>query len=113
VSRVIACLAALFAVATASTAHASIANGRIINLYVMPQGVMLFDIDGTRTTPPGCASPSPTRWALDLKTPGGQAQGAAILWAISMNRSIGIEGTDACDVWGSIEAVGFFGIANQ
>ena len=101
----IACLPLLLGTA----AHASNAGpGRIHNVHAMPNGVILFYLEGPRDAPPTCGSGQPTRWALDGSTPAGQARLSLLLTAYSSQKQVSVRGTSTCPDWLDTETVSYF-----
>ncbi|WP_375396473.1 hypothetical protein [uncultured Sphingomonas sp.] len=97
---------ALLGLSGQTPAQASSAGAGAIHnvLPIQNNGPVLFNQDGTRSTPPACST-IPGRWAIDASTPGGQAKLAVLLTAYAQGRQITVYGTGICDVWVDTETV--------
>jgi len=83
----------------------SAGGGSITQLQAPPNGAVIFVHSGTRTAPPACGAGYGTRWVIDASTLQGQSQLSVLLTAYSLHKSISIQGTGACDIWGDTETV--------
>ncbi|KRA60252.1 hypothetical protein ASD79_08425 [Caulobacter sp. Root655] len=95
----------------ASAAHASdSAGGKISNILSYADGgIVFFNHDGVRSALPSCpAAVLPTRWAINVSTPAGQARLAVLLSAYSLGKKIDIAGTGTCTLWQDTETLGYF-----
>jgi hypothetical protein len=111
-------LVAITTFATPILALASSSNGLILNpMTPASQSVAMFGVgapsalSGVR---PACGSATPawTQWVIDLRTPGGRAAYATVLLAFSLGKTVAVEGTGTCDVWGDRESVNYLFISN-
>ena len=97
---------ALISLALPGASFAGMANpSRVINVSSFTTGQFVFEQNGTRVTPPGCAAGTPTRWAVDVTTPAGQATQATILSAFALGRLVYLYGTNTCSVDPTSETV--------
>lgn len=107
-SRLTIILACLFYIIPPQVADASTTSqGYVTGVVPTAGGAVFFYVDGTRSTPPGCASGQP-RWTIDATTTAGQAMTAAILTAFSAHQHITVFGTSSCDTSSDSENVAFF-----
>ena len=103
-------LAALLATAfMAAPAIASSSNiGNITDVWGTNNGAVLFNVTGTRTTPPACGTNNPQRFAIDASTTAGQAAVAVLLSAQARGKAVMVNGTGNCTIWGDTETVAYF-----
>lgn len=96
--------------AFASTAAFASSQGpsRISYVHVMDNGIVMFIMTGTRSTPPSCGTPTPTRWAFNGATAAGQAKLSVLLTAYASGKNIMIYGTGACADYYETESVAWF-----
>jgi len=80
-------------------------NANIQELYVQPEGVVIFTTTASVGTWPGCATTQ--RFAVSVATAGGQAVYAGLLSALKAHTPITIHGKGVCDAWGDSESVGY------
>lgn len=101
-------LSLLVASAVAAPGQASISEtGKIYNIHVLGNGVVLFRHAGTRGTVPTCGQTEAVRWAFDGSTPQGQARLALLLTAYGAGKSVKVFGLGNCNVWGDTESVDY------
>lgn len=82
---------------TVTQAHAGTeTNATIAQLVPSASGFTFITSGGVRTSPPSCAAPLLTTWAVDVTTPQGQAIVATVITAYSMGKKIYISGTGSC-----------------
>jgi hypothetical protein len=67
------------------------------------QGVDLIAVSPAPPGQPGCASPNPGGYAIDLSTAGGRAAAALVLSAVTQNEKITVVGNGTCGLWGDRE----------
>lgn len=97
--RKAAAIAAGFVCALAGTT-AQASNAQQVNVTTilsMTTGVVLFEVDGLRSTPPSCGAAVPKRFAFNMSTVGGQAMLSTLLTAATTHKPITVWGTDTCD----------------
>ena len=97
--KMIGSIAATVALGCAtSPAHASSAAPGLASVILgTSYGVVIFNQSGARTTPPSCQGATiPTRWAIDVTTPSGQAMAAVLLSDYAQNKQIIVVGSGAC-----------------
>ncbi len=83
--------------------------GYVSQVIGMSNGAVLFNVEAPRTALPSCHYVAvPKRWALDARTPAGQAQVAILLNAHATRKRVTVAGSSACDVWGDTETASFF-----
>jgi hypothetical protein len=100
-------VACLMALAFAEPAIAGSANaGTITQTVSFPSGQFLFYQNGSRVSPPACAT-FPGRWAVDVTTSGGQGAEANILTAFATARQVYVYGTGTCAVDPTSETVAY------
>lgn len=82
--------------------------GQITYLQTRSNGIVIFYMTGTRTTPPACATQA--RWTFDANSTGGQAMLATLLTAYARRDLVAVWGTGTCLVWSDTETVSFMQI---
>lgn len=98
----------LIACAASTPSQASIsATGKIYNIHILGNGVVLFRHTGTRGAVPACGQPEAVRWAFDGSTPQGQARLALLLTAYGAGKNVQVFGLGNCNVWGDTESVDY------
>lgn len=85
--------------------------GSITTVLPHSGGGLFFNSTGTRHSAPACAT-QVNRWVINVTTPQGQAMVAALLSAYMAHKSIYVQGTGDCGVWGDTETVNYFVIAD-
>jgi hypothetical protein len=68
--------------------------------------VFFFATNGTRSSPPSCATIG-GRWAIDGSTMGGQQSIALVMSAQAQGRQIIVQGNGTCSVWGDTETASY------
>lgn len=68
--------------------------------------VFFFATNGTRSSPPSCAT-VPGRWAIDGSTAGGQQSIAVVMSAQAQGKQIIVQGNGTCSVWGDTETASY------
>ncbi|SFJ47974.1 hypothetical protein [Caulobacter sp. UNC279MFTsu5.1] len=107
---VAACLATCGIAAPAAATDA--AEGYIVGVMPMRNGVVIFSQTGVRTgTPPACHGVG-YGWSLNAGTVAGQAQLAALLSAQARGKKIVIIGMGSCADWPDTEAINYFRIVD-
>lgn len=103
-------MASIFTLLTAAQPVLASNNtaGQITYLQTRANGVVIFYMTGTRTTPPACATQA--RWAFDGSTAGGQAMLATLLTAYARRDLVAVWGNDLCSAWPDTETVSFMQI---
>lgn len=104
-------LAGALGLASTSSVKASDvpAGGYVVNPMPMRNGVVIFTVVGTRTTPlPTCATSG--GWAINASTVAGQAQLAVLLSAHAQHKKIIVIGMGNCADWPDTESVNYFRI---
>ncbi len=87
-------------------------NGLVITPIAISAGVIAFmpavgsTFSGSK---PACST---WAWAVDVKTPGGRAIYAMLLQAFALGKTLAVNGTGVCDVWGNSETVAWVYISN-
>lgn len=80
--------------------------GYISKIIVTPDGIVVFNHSGTRSTVPACQGATvPARWAFNGATAAGQAKLAVLMSAYGLNKQISLSGTGACSEWFDTESV--------
>jgi hypothetical protein len=93
---------------TASPAEASSVVGKASSILILANGLVFFNMSGTRTTSPSCAAGLPLRWVFNGATAAGQARLSLLLTAYSTGKSLEITGTGACTDWNDTETMDYF-----
>lgn len=105
-----ACMA-ICAIASPAAATEA-AEGYVVGVMSMRDGVVIFSQTGVRTgTPPACHTPG-YGWSLNVTTAAGQAQFAALLSAQAQHRKIVIGGLGTCADRPDTEAVNYLRIVD-
>jgi hypothetical protein len=106
----VACVA-ICAIASPAAATEA-AEGYIVGVMPMRNGVVIFSQTGVRTgTPPACHGPG-YGWSLNASTVAGQAQLSALLSAQAQHKKIVIIGWGNCNDWPDTEAINYFRIVD-
>jgi hypothetical protein len=87
-------------------------GGTVHNILVMSNGLVLFQLTGTRTTPPSCGTGNPTRWVFNANTAAGQAKMSLLMTAYATQKQIMIIGTSSCPDYGDTESIDYFSTAD-
>jgi len=66
-------------------------------------GVGLFTLTGSKVSAPACNTIG-NRWAIDLGASGGKAAYAAVLAAYLSGKTLSVNGTGDCGIWGDTES---------
>jgi hypothetical protein len=80
-------------------------NGNIGQTVSQSTGQAFFQLSGTRTTKPACATMD--RWVFDNSTTKGQAMISTLLTAYASRKQVAIGGTCSCGDWADIESVSY------
>lgn len=105
-----ACVAVCVIASPAAATDA--AEGYVVGVMPMRNGVVIFSQTGVRTgTPPACHG-SGYGWSLNASTVAGQAQLAALLSAQAQHKKIVIVGMGSCADWPDTEAMNYFRIVD-
>jgi hypothetical protein len=84
--------------ALSAPAQASNTSAGTISGVIVVNGKVFFNLSGTRSTPPACATET-TRWVFDATSPAGQALMAAVLTFEARSKQISVIGTNTCPDW--------------
>jgi len=95
-----------FLCATSAMAS-STSSGTIVAPIPVNNGLIYFQHNGSRTTPPACATDP--RWIIDTSTTGGLNMYAGLLSAAMAGQKITVYGTGTCNGTTS-ETVAYFSI---
>lgn len=98
-------LAISMALVMASSAGASTSGPALITNLIVIDGKVFFSLNSSRTTPPGCAT-VPNRWVFNAATLPGQAMLSILLSFKAMNKTVSVQGINACPDWSDTETVG-------
>ncbi|MDH0863146.1 hypothetical protein [Mitsuaria sp. GD03876] len=102
---------ALTAAISWTSSFGGTASGRVSAPNFMPNGAVIFYVEGSRNSPPACATES-RRFALNGATPQGKTQLSGLLLAYSQGKTVNVYGTNSCSVWGDTETLDFFAIVD-
>lgn len=103
-------LVSLALAALCSVAGAGQATGTIDNTYSHANGAVLVTLTAAPTGAPSCALAN--RFAIDTNTAGGRAMFQSVITAAAMGKSVTLNGTGACSVWGDAETVSWVYVVN-
>lgn len=80
--------------------------GNITEIFAYPSNAatFFFITDGTRVSPPSCAT-VPNRWVIDVSSPSGQAAAALVLSAKAQGKKVQVQGSGNCGLWSDTETV--------
>ena len=100
------CVTAAALLCLCSEAEAGSATaGQISGILSHRQGRLFFRHNGVRSGTPACSTIN--RWVIDTTTAAGQSMAATILSAYALGKSVQIEGTNECGLWGDTESVNY------
>ena len=103
---VMSCAAALVCLGLCSPAVAGGSySGPVSHILSHRQGRLFFEVGGTRYLPPSCAIHP--RWVIDTTMAAGQSVAATVLSAYALGKSVVVEGTAECGVWGDTETANY------
>lgn len=91
----------------AASVASSASSGKIYNVIVLQNGIVLFKHTGTRSAVPTCGQPEANRWAFNGATAQGQARLALLLTAFGAGKNVLVYGTGNCADWGDTESLDF------
>lgn len=104
--RISALTAAATTIFCGTPATASTSTGGVISHVLVLGGKVFFDMSGSRSTVPSCAT-IPGRWVFDASNPSGQAMMSAMLTMEARGVRVAVAGTGACTDWGDTESVNY------